>query len=107
MLIRRDVKHYLTEKEKDEGYYYAFDTSEIMRGSLKERFEAYGIAIDKNIMQIDEIRAKEDMEPLGFNYIKLGLDAVLYDPKTGLVFTPNTGQRTNLTAPYDGERREE
>lgn len=100
-------RDYLTEKEKDEGYYYAFDTSEIMRGSLKERFEAYGIAIDKNIMQIDEIRAKEDMEPLGFNYIKLGLDAVLYDPKTGLVFTPNTGQRTNLTAPYDGERREE
>lgn len=89
-------RDYLTEKEKKDGYYYAFDANEINRGSIKERFEAYGIAIDKNIMQIDEIRAKEDLEPLGFNYIKLGLDTVLFDPKSQTIYTPNTGKKDNL-----------
>lgn len=89
-------RDYLTEKEKENGYYYAFDTTEISRGTIKERFEAYGIAIDKNFMQIDEIRAKEDLEPLGFNYIKLGLDTVLFDPKTETIYTPNTGKKDNL-----------
>lgn len=89
-------RDYLTEKEKTDGYYYAFDTTEINRGTIKERFEAYGIAIDKNFMQIDEIRAKEDLEPLGFNYIKLGLDTVLFNPKTETIYTPNTGKKDNL-----------
>ncbi len=30
------------------------------------------------------------MVPLGFNWIRLGLDSVLYDPKTGIIYTPNT-----------------
>lgn len=86
----------LKEKEKLEDYYFAYDTDEIIRGSLKERMDAYGLAIDKNIMQIDEVRAKEDLPSLGFNYIKLGLDTVLFDPKNGTVYTPNTNQQTKL-----------
>ena len=90
-------RDYLTEKEKQEDYYYAFEVKELTRGSIKERYEAYGIAIDKNIMQIDEVRAEEDLKPLGFNYIKLGLDTVLYDPKNKTIYTPNTGQREDLS----------
>ena len=47
-------------------------------------------------MQIDEIRYKENLPPLGVNFIKLGLQDVLYDPATGSVFTPNTGQVQTL-----------
>ena len=43
-----------------------------------------------NLMQADEIRYKEDMPALGLNWIRLGLDDVLYDPKTQLIYTPNT-----------------
>lgn len=43
-----------------------------------------------NFMQADEIRYKEDMPALGLNWIRLGLDDVLYDPKTQLIYTPNT-----------------
>ena len=46
------------------------------------RMNAYAVALQNNIYQLDEIREMEDKPPLGFNFIKLGLDAVLVDPKT-------------------------
>ena len=86
----------LLESEKEQGYYWAFDTKELTRGSLKERYDAYEIAVRNNILQIDEIRREEDYEPLGFNFIKLGLSDVLFNPATMEVYTPNTGQTKNL-----------
>lgn len=94
----------LLESEKEQGYYWAFDTKELTRGSLKERYDAYEIAVRNNILQIDEIRREEDYEPLGFNFIKLGLQDVLLNPETMEVFTPNTGQQKNLLT---GEERAE
>ena len=49
-------------------------------------------SVDANIVQIDEIRFEEDLPALGLNWIKLGLEDVLYDPKTNTVYTPNTNQ---------------
>lgn len=86
----------LTEAEKEQGYYFAFDTKELKRGNIKERYEAYEIAYKNNFLQVDEIREKEDMKPLGFDFIKLGLDSVLYNPKTGEVYTPNTNETANM-----------
>ena len=86
----------LYEDEKEQGYYWAFDTRELTRGSIKERYEAYAIALDKHILQVDEIRREEDYEPIGFNFISLGLGDVLLNPNTMEVFTPNTGQMQNL-----------
>lgn len=94
----------LLESEKEDGYYWAFDTKELTRGSLLERMQAYEIAKRNNILQVDEIRREEDYEPLGFNYITLGLADVLLDPVTMDVFTPNTGQTKNLKT---GEERAE
>lgn len=88
-------RDFLLESEK-KSRYWAFDTKEIMRGSMKERFEAYKIGVDSNVLQIDEARYMEDMEPLGINFVKLGLQDVLYDPKTNTVYTPNTGQTSKL-----------
>lgn len=86
----------LLESEKESGYYFAFDTKELMRGSTKERYEAYEIALRNRFLQIDEIRKEEDREPMGFNYIALGLGDVLLDPTTNKIFTPNTGQISQL-----------
>lgn len=85
----------LLEKEKG-TYYWAFDTRELTRGNLKERYEAYQIALEKNFLQIDEVRQKEDLPPLGFNWITLGLDQVLYNHKTGEIYTPNTDSVQNM-----------
>ena len=89
-------RDFLIEEEKGKGFYYAFDTKELKRGNIKERYEAYEIAYRNNFLQVDEIRSKEDMKPLGFEFIKLGLDSVLYNPKTGEVYTPNTNETTNM-----------
>ena len=44
-------------------------------------------------MQIDEIRFKENLEPLGLDFVKLGLQDVLYYPKKGgMTFVPNMNQ---------------
>lgn len=84
-------KDFLLEKEKG-SFYFAFDTKELTRGNIKERFEAYGVALDKHFMQTDEVRKLEDLEPIGFNFVKLGLGDVLYDPKTKQIYTPNTNE---------------
>ena len=79
----------LLEEEK-KSLYWACDTSALERGDILKRFQAYKLAIEGNFMQADEIRYKEDMPALGLNWIRLGLDDVLYDPKTQLIYTPNT-----------------
>lgn len=88
-------KDFLLEKEKGK-LYFAFDTKELLKGDMKSRFDAYKTALDANFMQIDEVRFAEDMEPLGLNWIRIGLDDVLYDPKTGSIYTPNTDRLSTM-----------
>lgn len=82
-------RDFLLESEKMTRY-WAFDTKELTRGDIKERYEAYQIGLNQHFLQVDEIRKLEDMEPMGFDWITLGLDSVLYNPKTGQIYTPNT-----------------
>ena len=88
----------LTEAEKAGHYYFAFDTSELTRGDFASRMNAYAVALQNNIYQLDEIREMEDKPPLNFNYMKLGLDTVLLDPKTGEIYTPNTGKLERISS---------
>ncbi len=95
-------KDFLLEKEKGK-LYFAFDTKELLKGDMKSRFDAYKTALDANFMQIDEVRFAEDMEPLGLNWIRIGLDDVLYDPKTGSIYTPNTDRLSTMSAQSNRE----
>ena len=92
----------LLESEKEQGFYFAFDTKELTRGNVLERYQAYEIARRNNILQIDEIRREEDFKPLNFDFLTLNLSDVLINPQTMEVFTPNTGQSKNLIT---GEQR--
>lgn len=95
--------------ETEKGlFYWAFDTKELTRGNIKERYEAYKIGLEKNFLQIDEVREKEDLEPIGFEWITLGLDQVLLNPKTGQIYTPNTNALQDMNAlqtSFIGEQR--
>lgn len=84
-------RDFLLEKEKG-VFYWAFDTKELLKGDMKTRFDAYQTALESNFMQIDEVRFLEDLPALGLNWIKLGLQDVLYDPETKILYTPNTGK---------------
>ena len=98
----------LLEKEKSKRY-YAFDVRELTRGSTKQRYEAYEIGLRSNFLQLDQVRKEEDMEPLGFNFIKLGLQDVLLDTKTNKIYTPNTNATADLSmqSANIGEERED
>jgi len=95
-------RDFLLEKEK-ESFYFAFDTKEMLKGDLKERFEAYKTGIDANFLQIDEVRFMEDLPALGLKWIKLGLDSVLYDVETKTIYTPNTNQINKFNNVKGGE----
>lgn len=85
--LNRDL---LLESEKKK-YFFAFDTKEIVKASLKERFETYQLAKQCGIMTINEMRQAENMNVIeGMDYINLGLDSVLYNTTTGEIYTPNT-----------------
>lgn len=92
--LNRDL---LMETEKG-CFYWRFDTKELTRGSIKERYEAYRIGLEKNFLQIDEVRQKEDMEPIGIDWLQMNLNTVLYNPKTKEIYTPNTNASMNLAS---------
>lgn len=98
----------LSEDEKGE-YFFAFDTSDILKGDIEKRYKAYEIACKNGFMQLDEVRHNEKLPPFGLDFIKLGLQDVLYYPKTKELYTPNTnkltlmGEETKKVAPVQLE----
>lgn len=89
-------KNLLLESEKD-SFYFAFDTKNITRGSLKERYEAYKIASETGWMSKNEIRNAEDYDSIeGLDVISMTLADVLYDINKKTFFTPNTGSIVDL-----------
>ena len=103
-------RDFLLEKEK-KSYYFAPDTKELYKGSLKERYDAYKIAIESGFKTRNEIRYMEDDDALeGLDVINLGLGDVLLDTKTGKIYVPNTDQTVNMSGDtenpqgnYDGD----
>lgn len=85
----------LLESEKG-TLFFQFDTNELTRGNIKERYEAYQTALKNSFLRIDEVREKEGLQPIGFDFVQLGLDSVLYDPEKKLVYTPNTNALTQM-----------
>lgn len=81
----------LLEREKGD-FYFSFDMKELIKSDLLSRYQSYQIGLEKGWLTIDEVRKFEDLEPLGIDFIKLGLDAVLYYPNSKQVYTPNTGE---------------
>ena len=87
----------LLEKEKG-SFYFAFDAKDLLKGDIEKRYKAYETAIKNKILTVNEVRYEEDKEPIeAFNdIVVLGLNDVLYNTKTGEVYTPNTDKTTNM-----------
>ncbi len=90
--LNRDL---LLEKEKND-YFFAFDLTELTKGDVEKRYKAYEIACKSGFMQIDEIRFKENLPSLGLDFVRLGLQDVLYDTSSGEIFIPNMNAKTNI-----------
>lgn len=104
--LNRDL---LLESEKG-SFYFAADTSELTKGDIEKRFRAYETASKNGFMQIDEIRLRENLPPLGLDFVRLGLQDVLYDPDTRQFYMPNMNQTGGLDKELrqkEGEKRNE
>ena len=91
--LNRDL---LLEKEK-KNMFFEFDVKEIIRASLKERYESYKLAKETGFMTLNEIRRAENMDYIeGLDVVNVGLGAVLYDTNSHTYYTPNTDSMTTL-----------
>lgn len=88
-------KDLLLPSEKEQ-FFFAFETAELTRANIKARYEAYDIAIKGGFMQIDEVRYRENLAPLKLNWLKLGLQDVLYFPESEEIYTPNTNKLAKM-----------
>lgn len=88
-------KFMLLESEKDK-LFFTLDSSAITEADTMTRYQCYEIGLKNSWLTVDDIRKRENMLPVGMDSIKLGLDAVLYDPKSGEIYTPNTGVKANI-----------
>ena len=105
--LNRDL---LLESEKG-SFYFAADTSELTKGDIEKRFRAYETACKNGFMQIDEIRLRENMPPLGLDFVRLGRQDVLYDPVTKQFYMPNMNKTGGLgqkeSEQKEGEKKNE
>jgi HK97 family phage portal protein len=88
-------KFLLLESEKGR-LFFVLDSSAITEADTMTRYQCYEIGLKNSWLTVDDIRKKENMLPVGMDYLKLGLDAVLYKPETGEIYTPNTGIKANI-----------
>jgi HK97 family phage portal protein len=88
-------KDFLLPSEKGK-YFFAFDTAELTKGNIKERYEAYELGIKNGVLQVDEARFKENLPPLGLKFLKLGLQDVLYFVDEDEIYTPNTNKKVKM-----------
>lgn len=91
--LNRDL---LLEKEKKD-HFFIFDVKEIIKASIKERYEAYKTAKETGFITLNEIRQEENLNYVeGLDVVNVGLGAVLYDVKTHTYYTPNIDSQTDL-----------
>lgn len=88
--LNRDL---LFQREKG-SFYFAFDTTELLKGNIEQRYKAYEIAIKNKLLTINEIRYAENKQPIEAfeDTIVLGLNDVLYNTKKEEIFIPNIGK---------------
>lgn len=104
--LNRDL---LLEKEK-KNHFFEFDVKEIIRATLKERYESYKLAKETGFMTLNEIRRAENMEHVdGLDVVNVGLGAVLYDVNKHIYYTPNSDTVGNLEdeSPAEEEQKTE
>lgn len=85
----------LLEAEKN-SLEFELDLDDLDMTSILTRYQAYEVAVKNGWMQLDEVRYEEGRNPLGLDFVRLGLDTVIYDPIKKEIYTPNTKEWVTL-----------
>ncbi|UTJ05398.1 phage portal protein [Arcobacter roscoffensis] len=62
--IEQSINKQLLTKSEKQKYYAKFNVEGLLRGDVKTRYEAYNVARNGGWMNANEIRAKEEMNPI-------------------------------------------
>ena len=84
-------KSLFLEEEKDQGLFWAFDTSEVLRMTEKERYDALKVGLDAGVITMNEARYKLNLKGIRDDVMKWSLGDILYYPATGEMKIPNMG----------------
>lgn len=92
-------KSLLLESEKDEGYFFSFDVSELLRTTEKEKIETTVRAMEKGLLSVNEARAKINYPSIDHDYFTWNLGSIFYNPENGLFTIPNMGKTIDPNNP--------
>jgi len=102
-LLDKIVEEYnrvlLLESEKLDGYFFAFDLSEISKdASMKDRMEAYKVGLESNILDINTVRELENLPRITNldGVLKMNLSDVLFNVENGNSMILNLGKTVDL-----------
>ena len=99
----------LTDSQKrNEQYFFKFNTGALLKGTTKERYEVYAIGRQIGVLSANDVREREDMEPIenGDNYDNPAI--VLPDTKDSPEQSDSPSDaptQSNAPAATDRERR--
>lgn len=87
-------KHFLEEYELNSGYYFRFDTSEVLRTTEKEKVDTTLNLFNNGVLSFNEVRSRLDLSIIDStkDYYKLNLGTVIKYKETGDISIINTGQ---------------
>ena len=86
---------------------FEIDMDDLDNTDMLTRYQAYEVAVRNGWMQLDEVRNQEGKNPLGLEFVRLGLDTVIYDPKSKQMYTPNTKEWTSINEAMKGGEKDE
>lgn len=94
-------KTMLLESEKKSGYYFKFDTSQILIITEKEKAEIAKTLNETSSVTQNEVRKVLNLPKLENNYMFLSQGKVFYNTETGRAFNPNMGVEFDPENPVD------
>ena len=97
----------LLEDEKEDGYYFRFDITELLRMTESETYKALGEGMKTGIVSINEARARVDLPPVEQDFLLLSLGNIFYDMNSNEFIVPNTGQGIDTNTPNTDNEDEE
>lgn len=96
----------LSEKEKQNGLFFAFQTNEIQKSSEKEKIENLTKLFESGIISLNEIRSKLNLDFVNRDYKKISLGEAINYEDNGEIFVVNLGQSTNTDRVVDKKEEE-
>ncbi len=98
LLARFDtaINQVLLQESERGDYFFAFDYEELVKADLGTRYQAYETGLKNGFLQLDDVRKKEKLPSFGLDFIKLGLQDVLFYPDSKEIYTPNTNKMATI-----------